>query len=44
LTAMQKYSLCKTKEKNLNLIYYELAKLYQISRSTVSDILKEKTW
>ncbi|RIB13399.1 DDE superfamily endonuclease-domain-containing protein [Gigaspora rosea] len=43
LTAAQKRSLCEAKEKTPNLTYNELAKHYQIGRSTVSDILKEKT-
>ncbi|CAG8565771.1 120_t:CDS:2 [Cetraspora pellucida] len=43
LTVAQKCNFCETKEKNPNLIYNELAKLYQIGRLTVSDILKEKT-
>ncbi|CAG8517746.1 11483_t:CDS:2 [Cetraspora pellucida] len=43
LTAAPKCSLCETKEKNPHLTYNELANIYQIGRSTVSDILKEKT-
>ncbi|CAG8781982.1 14140_t:CDS:1, partial [Cetraspora pellucida] len=35
-------NLCEQKEQNPYLTYNELAKIYQIGRSTVSDILKEK--
>ena len=42
LTAAQKRELCETKEKEPNLSNVDLAQKYNIGKSTVTDILKDK--
>ena len=42
LTAAQKRELCETKEREPNLSNVELAQKYNIGKSTITDILKDK--
>jgi predicted DNA-binding protein YlxM (UPF0122 family) len=42
LSAAQKRELCETKEKNPDLSNVELAVQYNVGKSTITDILKEK--
>jgi hypothetical protein len=42
LSAAQKRELCETKEKNPDFSNVELAVQYNVGKSTITDILKEK--
>ncbi|CAG8794362.1 5244_t:CDS:1, partial [Racocetra persica] len=42
LSAAQKYDICKEKEMNQNIKNVDLANKYNVRKSTITDILKEK--
>ena len=42
LSASQKQEICEIKEKNSNINNVELAGQYNVGKSTITDILKEK--
>ena len=42
LFAAQKYDICQTKEMNPSIKNVDLANNYQVGKSTITDILKEK--
>ncbi|CAG8719309.1 1665_t:CDS:1, partial [Funneliformis mosseae] len=42
LSALQKREICEIKEKNPNINNVELSGQYNVGKSTITDILKEK--